>query len=181
MKANTILLTIILSVLSPLVFSANCNISPVEEEKLLSMSYDIFDQSEYGWRQYAKEGCYCQTGVLIDKYLDKNKNLLQDWQLIGITWHAGQLYAFDNDYETAKLRFNHSLNPNEPKNTPILWNDYVYATIAFINNDMSKLTFHRNIIANGSTLDLNKKNLAVVDSLIQHFGQPYSVAYHLGK
>lgn len=178
MKTRLILLTIMLSVLSPLVFSANCNISSAEEEKLLSMSYDVFDQSQYGWRQYAKEGCYYQAGVLIDNYLDKNKTILTDWQIIGVTWHAGQMYAFNNEYEIAKIRFENSINPNEPEDTPILWNDYVYATMAFLNNDMPKLKLYRDKIVNGPIFNGKKLNLDVVENLIQYFGQPYSVAYH---
>ena len=178
MKIRSILFAILVFVSSPLAFPANCNISPAEEEKLLSMSYDIFDQSENGWRQYAKNSCYYQTGNLIDTYLEKNKNLLQDWQIIGITWHAGQMYAFNNNYEIAKTRFEHSINPNEPENTPIRWNDYVNATIAFLNGDMTKLKFYRDKIANGPTFNGKKQNLDVVDNLIQYFGQPYSVAYH---
>lgn len=178
LNTKSIMLVIMLFIAAPLAFSMNCIIPSVEEEKLLSMSYDDFDQSKTGWRQYVKENCYYQTGVLIDKYLDKNKNRLQDWQLIGVTWHAGQMYAFSNDYEIAKARFKQSINPNEPENTPVLWNDYVDATIAFLDNDMPQLTLHRNHIANGTNTVMNKQNLEVVDSLVQHFGQPYSVAYH---
>jgi len=81
------------------------------------MSYDEFDQSDNGWRKYAKLDCYHEMGELIDKYLEKNKIILADWQVIGITWHAGQMYAFNNEYETAKIRFDNSINPNEPENT----------------------------------------------------------------
>ncbi len=95
-----------------------------------------------------------------------------------MTWHAGQLYAFNHEYEPAKIRFKQSINFNEPPNSPILWNDYVYATIAFLNNDLPKLKFHRNIIANGAISNSgNKQNLDVVDKLINNFGQPYSIAY----
>jgi len=173
-----VIILLLTFILIPSAFSANCSMTPINEEKLLAMSYDIFDQSKNGWRQYAKLGCYYEMGILIDKYLDKNKNILADWQIIGTTWHAGQMYAFNNNYETAKFRFDHSINPNEPENTPILWNDYVYATIAFLNNDMAKLKFYRDKIADGPTSNGKKLNLDVVDHLIQYFGQPYSVAYH---
>ncbi|HZW61790.1 MAG TPA: hypothetical protein VFF04_06215 [Candidatus Babeliales bacterium] len=66
---------------------------------------------------------------------------------------------------------------NNTQNTPILWNDYVYATMAFLNNDMPKLKLYRDKIANGPIFNGKKLNLDVVDNLIQHFGQPYSVAY----
>jgi hypothetical protein len=156
----------------------NCGMTPGEEAKLLSMTYEKFDQSKAGWRQYVKKDCYWEAGVLIDKYLVKNKSTLNDWQIISITWHAGQMYAFNNNYEIAESRFNASINPNETENTPILWNDYVYATIAFLNNDMTKLKYYREKIANGPSFKGKKVNLDVVDNLIRSFGKPYSVAYH---
>ncbi|MBX3709642.1 MAG: hypothetical protein KIT56_01715 [Gammaproteobacteria bacterium] len=163
--------------LIPFAFSADCSVSLVEEKKFLSMSYDAFDQTENGWRQYAKLGCYHEMGVLIDKYVVLNKTRLANWQTIGVTWHAGQMYSFNNEYGIAKIRFEQSINPNEPENTPILWNDYVYATIAFLNNDMLKLKLHRDRIANGPVFNGKKSNLDVVDNLIRYFRQPYSTAY----
>lgn len=177
MNTRIICFALLLCNLIPPAFSASCNISIIEEEKLLSMDYDSLDQSETGWRKYAKLACYDEMGVLIDKYLDKNRNILSDWQVIGVTWHAGQMYAFGNDYEMAEHRFIHSINPSEPDNTPILWNDYVYATIAFLNKDLTELKFRRNKIADGPILNGKKPNLDVVDNLILYFGQPYSVAY----
>lgn len=169
-------LGLLLTLLSP-VFSANYCIIPEEEHRILSMPYDEFDQKKDGWRHYATVGCYHEIGALIDKYLEKNEKTLSDWQLRIITWHAGQLYASNNEYELAQIRFEHSVNKNEPKNLPILWNDYVYATIAFLNNDRPKLIMHRNKIANGPSLNGKKSNLDVVDSLIRYLGEPYSKAY----
>lgn len=162
----------------PTTYSACCSISTAEEEQLLVMSYDDFDQSENGWRQYANIGCYHEMGLLIDKYLDQNKRTLTDWQLLGVTWHAGQMYAFNNEYAVANIRFDHSLNPNEPENAPILWNDYVYATISFLNNDKPGLMRYRDKISNGNVMNGKIPNLDVVDNLIKYYGQPYSVAYH---
>ncbi len=162
-------------------FSASCSISTMEKSKLLSMPYDDFDQQKNGWRQYAKLDCYHEVGVLIDKYLEQNINALLDWQIRIVTWHAGQLYASNNEYELAKIRFEQSIDKNEPKSSPILWNDYVYATIAFLNNDISKLSLCRDKIADGPSVNGKKPNLNVVDNLIQYFGQPYSEAYQGGQ
>lgn len=157
--------------------ATNCTMTPREEKVLLAMTYNDFDQTENGWRRYAKLACYHESGLLIDKYIKESKTQLQDWQLIGVIWHAGQMYAFNNEYNTAKIRFLHSINPNEPQNTPILWNDYVYATLAFLNNDITKLTFYRNKIANGPIFRGKKVNLNVVENFIKYFRKPYSMAY----
>lgn len=157
--------------------SVTCCVVVEEENKLLALSYDEFDQTEQGWRQHAKLGCYHEIGVLIDRYLEKNKERLLDWQVLGVTWHAGQMYAFNNEYNVAIIRFEQSINQDESENSPLLWNDYVYASIAFLNNDLPNLKLYRNKIANGPIINGRKPNLDVVDNLIQYFGQPYSEAY----
>jgi len=173
---------IALFILASPVYSFNsCNILPIEEEKLLSMSYDHFDQSENGWRTYAKLGCYHEIGVIIDEYLEQHKMTLADWQVISVAWHAGQMYAFNNEYQIAIRRFDHSLNSHEPKDSPILWNDYVYATIAFLDKDFPKLKLYRDKIARGPIFDGKKINLDIIDNLIRNFWQPYSVAYQISN
>ena len=132
MKARFFSLIASLFILLSPVFSATCDIPPIKKDKLLSMSYDEFDQTDNGWRQYVKLGCYHEMATLLDQYLNQKNTTLADWQIISITWHAGQMYAFNNEYEIAKIRFGQSINPHEPEDTPILWNDYVYATIAFL-------------------------------------------------
>jgi hypothetical protein len=87
------------------------------------------------------------------------------------------MYAFENDYPLAKERFQHSFDPEEPSNTPVLWNDYVSATLAFLNKDIEKLRHHRDRIANGPEWNGSKGNLDVVDGLIKCFDKPYAVAY----
>lgn len=154
-----------------------CAISKYEEERLLAMNYTQFDQSHDGWRVYAKNGCYHEMGHLIDKYYGRHINSLQDWQITSVIWHAGQMYAFNNEYDTARSRFIQSVSQNEPANTLILWNDYVRATVAFIDNDLTALKYYREKIANGPVFNGKKANLDVVDNLILFFGQPYSVAY----
>ncbi len=64
---------------------------------------------------------------------------------------------------------------------PVIWNDYVYATITFLNNNMTELKFRRDKIDAGSILNGTKPNLNVVDNLILYFDQPYSVAYSGNK
>ncbi len=50
----------------PFAFSTNCT-SLKEEETLLSMAYENFDQSDQGWRQYVRLNCYQEIGKLIDQ------------------------------------------------------------------------------------------------------------------
>jgi hypothetical protein len=172
-------ITIALAALMSLTAVAqDCTISSEEEAKLLSAPYQEFDQTlGGGWRVYGDRGCYFLAAQLLDRYKEKNLEAMLDWQVRVVIWHSGQMYAFGNDYERAKARFENSFNPKEPADTPILWNDYVHATLAFLDKDANKVRTHRDRIANGPDFDGVKANLAVVDGLICCFDKPYEVAY----
>jgi len=163
-------------------FAQDCTISSQEEQALIAKTYSEFDQSMgKGWRAYADRGCYALCSKILDRYVTEHRATMLDWQISVVTWHAGQMYAYDGVYDLARLRFRATINPNEPKDTPILWNDYVNATLAFLDKDMDKLVFHRNRIAEGPEFNGSKANLAVVDGLIRCFDKPYAVAYGSGE
>lgn len=173
---KTIIVSLILSLIYFTVANATeCIISSDDENKLLAMSFDQFDQSKEGWRQFS--ACYQQTSTLIDRYTNQNEITLEAWQKRILLWHAGQLYAFNNNYEMARQRFLSAVDPTESANSPIRWNDYVYATIAFIDKDLNKLMYYREEIARSPEWNGEKVNLKVVDSLIKNFDKPYSAAY----
>lgn len=160
----------------------DCTITPIEELRLLSLSYHEFDQSlGGGWRVYGDQDCYDLSAYLLDSYQDNypilHKDTLLDWQSRVMSWHAGQMFAFNNKYELAKNRFQDSYNPKEAADTPLLWNDYVSATLAFLEQDFSKLQRHRDRIANGPLFQGKKGNLDVVNGFLKCFGAPYSFAY----
>lgn len=177
MNKKAIALTLMLSGLSHTTYPANLCITSMDMKKQLSLAYTPFDQSAQGWRQFARSGCYLETGRFIDRYIEIHQTTLADWERINLRWHAGQLYAFANDYRLAIARFRSAINPRESGHSPILWNDYVYATIAFLNNDRKQLEKHRDAIAKGPVFQGKKMNLDVVNHLLSYIGQPYSVAY----
>ncbi|WP_347257296.1 hypothetical protein, partial [Methylocaldum sp.] len=73
--------------------------------------------------------------------------------------------------------FRAALYENEPAESPIRWNAYVRATIAFLERNREKLAELREEIAKGPRLQGAVPNLDVVDRLITCFDEPYSVAY----
>lgn len=87
------------------------------------------------------------------------------------------MHAFDDNYPLAKIRFQASYNPKETADTPLLWNDYVAATLAFLNKDADKLRLHRDKIANGPVWNGVRANLNVVNALLNCIDKPYSFAY----
>jgi hypothetical protein len=153
-------------------------VKPTNEE-LLSLSYARFDQTpNEGWRILGEGlGKYVEAAKLIDKYLASNSNSLELWQIRVLKWHAGQMYAFCDDINMARQRFFESTDQQEPKGNPILWNDYVRATVAFLNKDMDELQKHRKIISEGPQFNGSIPNLDVVDGLIRCFDRTYREAY----
>lgn len=143
----------------------------------LDLGYNAFDQRPgMGWRQIAEKGRFLDAARLIDEYIEKHKNL-DESQRANLNFHAGQMYAFANDYKTAVDRLNTSTYAEEPLELPLRWNAYVHATIAFLDKDINRLRECREEILEGPTFHGEKANLDVVDSLIKHFDEPYSKAY----
>lgn len=179
MKKILFILLIFLNLISSKLFaSKSCHIPYFEQQKLLNLTYQLFDQTPgEGWRKISDLKCYIQSAQLIDEYIALHKLSLLDWEARNLTWHSGQLHAFAESYDDAKLRFSSSINLDEHEDTKILWNNYVYATISFLNKDLAELTKNRDKIANGPDFDGIKMNLNIVNNLIKCFNYPYKIAY----
>ena len=152
-----------------------------EKKAPLDRDYNAFDQRPgTGWRQLAEKGDFLNAAKLIDAYLEKHEGLDVS-QRVNLNFHAGQMYAFADDYRTALDRLNKSTYAEEPLELPLRWNAYVQATIAFLNKDLKRLKECREEIAAGPTFHGEKGNLDVVDRLIEHFDEPYSRAYGIRR
>lgn len=146
-------------------------------DEMLAMNYKSFDQTpESGWRTLAADGKYAEAASTIDAYLEANQDL-PDSQTRILMFHAGQMYAYARKNETAKQRFLESFVDEEPEDSPIRWNAYVRATIAFLDQDRQELERCRDVIAAGPKLGEVIPNLDVVESLLNQLGEPYAKAY----
>jgi len=143
----------------------------------IALSYEKFDQTpDSGWRVLAAKKQYREAAQLIGEYLSANSELPRDQQAI-LHFHAAQVLAFAGETESAlKHLESASLHP-EPAGSPVRWNDYVAATKAFLGGDRPALLAARERIASGPAADGEIPNLAIVDSLIARFGEPYEKAY----
>lgn len=143
----------------------------------LDLDFNSFDQSPgTGWRQLAENGRFLEAADFIDKYIEKHRDLNESEMTI-LHFHAGQMYAFANDYETAIERFQKSTYSEEPPELSVRWNAYVHATIAFLKKDLRRLKECREEIADGPSRQGDKANLDVVDKLIEHVDESYSKAF----
>ena len=158
------------------------------QNNILNLGYQSFDQNpNSGWRKVAQDKGITEAGNLIDRYLKKHKDL-DPSETVNLHFHAGQMYAFADDYETALERFNKAKYkqefegiPEEAKTFLDAWNAYVEATIAFLQKDKVKLLECRQQIMNGPKIDGKIPHLDIIDSLINNFDLPYSEAYGVHK
>lgn len=172
--ATTFLGCLLLAAPATLATEPECESLDAVADQLMGLDYDAFDQDlQGGWRPFPDEGCVVGTAKLIDRYHERHEDELQPYQARILRWHAGQLYGLADDVEKARRRFKASYNPEEPEQPDFPWNDYVSASIAFLDGDMDKLRHHRERIAASPS----KGNLEVVDRLIAGFGKSYRVAY----
>ena len=142
----------------------------------LRLDYDAFDQRPgSGWRKLAEARKYLEGAGLIDRY--EKREGLEPWQRINLRFHAGQMYAMAGVEDKALARFRVSITTDEPPDSPIRWNAYVKATIAFLEKDRERLLPLRNEIAQGPTFMGTIPNLDVVDRFLEHFDGSYAKAY----
>ena len=164
-----------LMIMGTFVALALCGCGPDSRQKL---DYVTFDQRfGQGWREVADAGRYAPAARLIEQYLRTNGDHLAAWQKRNLHFHAGQAYACAGDYPVAIGHMQQSWMNDEPPDSPIRWNAYVDATIAFLRKDRVTLQARRDEIAAGPPRDGEVPNLAVVQRLLDNLDQPYSKAY----
>ncbi|PRC91170.1 hypothetical protein [Solimicrobium silvestre] len=140
----------------------------------LLLPYEQFDQTEKkGFRLLAESGCDKEAADLIEEYIKSSKSSKSS-----LRWHIAQLRATQGDYSAAiKNAMTVLIKKEDFKVDPLRWNDYVLATIAFLERDKEKLIFHRDIVAEGKEEFWgNKLNLKLLDSLILNFDKDYKFA-----
>jgi hypothetical protein len=165
--------------------SATCEAALEQQQNSLTLNVEEFDQTpRQGWRLLGEEmECYQEAAELIVSYLNVNSTKFQGNQDTILQFHAGQMYAFADDYEAAMPWFKRSFD--QPDNLPpefqpyiTAWNAYVNATIAFLNKDKVALESYRAEVAKGPNgPDGKVMNLDIVDRLIDNFDKPYRNAY----
>lgn len=167
-----------------------------EKERLLALDENAFDQDLSGggggWRAIAaKEGCDIAAADIIRDYREKHASTGHV-----ITWHEGQLRAMGGDDKAAIALFGKSRVPEEKNGRG--WNQYVDASIAFLEKDKPALMRARESLAgipvppnvalkdgvfevpNNSGTPFKMRwppNIDVVDGLIQCFEKGYRNAY----
>lgn len=157
--------------------NADTNCERLYQEHLesdLALSYKEFDQTMgSGFRALAEQGCERHAADLIEAYIESTGA-----EQSSLRWHIAQLRATHGDYDEATRYARASLSDNEDLSEhPLRWNDYVLATIAFLEKDRDALITHRNRVAEGVDEHRgNAMNLRLLDALIEHFDLSYDEA-----
>lgn len=136
-------------------------------QKIVDMTLKQFDQTpNSGWRILEAKECYKEAAALIGHFRTMKKlNLSQ------LYFHAGQMLALAGDSDAAVREMASSVVPPESLRNNFLWNDYVYAVIAFLNRDEKELLARRDRLE--MYPEPNAANIQLVDKLIKNFGASY--------
>jgi hypothetical protein len=152
----------------------NCALTAERARELLSQTPETFDQSLEGGRlQLEMRHCYVQAGLLADLYVNEHRSSLNESQIRGIKFHAGQSYARSGVplYELAAAGMLET-NTEIPSST-LNWNVYLLGTVAFLKRDLAGLKARHKELQESPLTPGNKMNLAVLDSLIRCFDDLY--------
>lgn len=135
-----------------------------------NISYDEFDDiNKSVWRKLAHSGQEKEAIKYMLSYLNTNKSKLEDYQIGGILWHIGQLYAFINDYDNA-VKY---MSKNNVRDTIEL--NYQMGTIAFLKNDVDSLKRHYGILLKNDPTGGSGRD--ILKSFIDGFNKPYNQVY----
>lgn len=140
----------------------------------LTLSYEEFDQTMgSGMRVLSAKGCHSESAELIEAYIAHNHATESS-----LRWHIAQHRAMAGEYDEAIQSAKAVLRSGEDlDNDPFRWNDYVLATIAFLEHDREALIRHRDNVAMGKDQHHgNAINLRLLDALVEHFGATYAEA-----
>jgi len=140
----------------------------------LSLPYEAFDQTEdRGFRVLAARDCPREAADLIVEYIAATGAKQRS-----LRWHVAQLRATEGDVARAVAYAKGVLAEREDfEKAPLRWNDYVLATIAFLERDRAALVRHRDKVAEGAAAyPGNALNLKLLDKLIRHFDATYAEA-----
>lgn len=157
----------------------------------MAMDYWTFDQSPEGVRSVLwKPGCAVFAADLMRDYHamlrargqpvrhtfpEGEVTFSETGEMPILYWHEGQARAFEGETAEALVLFRLSIEP--PERSFAGWNQYVRATIAFIENDLDVLKQEREALFRLTRPGYGDINLGVVDGLIACFGRSYSDAY----
>ena len=143
----------------------------------LELDYQAFDQTlDGGWRPLAAAGWLLDAVQWIEEYALLHDELDESQRRV-LRWHSGQLLATAGDHALARERFARCFGPDEPPDSPIRWNAYVRATLAFLDGDAEAMRAARDEIAEGPEWNGSIPNLEIVEKMLSRIGQPYAFAY----
>jgi hypothetical protein len=174
----------------------------VDRSAMLRLDPNTFDQDDsLGWRKIGnRPECQSEAADLLAAYVQDNRaELDRRWLVPSFKWHEAQLRATGGDMKRAVGLMRESLKPEKGPDGAsgwtefaVPWNEYVKATIAFLNRDKRGLQRARARLAKspmpaefakidtsqtGGVLPPWPQNLDVVDGLIACFEKPYKEAY----
>lgn len=178
--------------------AVNCS---YDQNSMLQLDQFTFDQDDkLGWRKLGdRPECRNEAAKVIDLYIKRHeKELSRKWLVPSFRWHEAGMRAMAGDTRQAIRVMRQSLKPLKgPEGADTwtayaeAWNEYVNASIAFLERDLEALTAARTRLAalpvpsdfaevDGSAVGhapVWPQNLDVVDGLIACFGKPYEEAY----
>jgi hypothetical protein len=168
--------TVLAAALSTGALAADCK-QMLEQMGPTAMQLSVaqFDEDEAkGWRALQNHGCFAQAAELIEYFaLEYDSNYRR------LKWHLAQMQAFAGNTTEAVAAARLSVSPVQEQMHPDFdWNDYVLASIAFLQKDRAAFDVHRSSLkGNASKSPLNAANVAAIERLALCFEKPYAVAY----
>lgn len=136
----------------------------------LNVTYKEFDDINNSvWRKLAHSGNYSDAINYMKNYLNNNKAKLENYQIGAISWHVGQLYAFNDDYRNA-IKFMSMKNVSDT-----IEPNYQKGTISYLRRDLNGLQKYYNVLVKNDSTGESDKD--ILKNFIDNFDKPYKETY----
>ena len=140
----------------------------------LTLPYEEFDQTlGKGMRPLANAGCAKEAADLIVAYIEKNQDKHNS-----LIWHVAQQRALADDRaEAIKYAKLSLLKTEDYEKNPLRWNDFVLATIAFLEKDRTSFDMHKAQVGKAKDAYFgNQLNFKLLEKLSSNFEKNYKDA-----
>jgi len=133
---------------------------PTQEQDLMKMSFDDFDQGPHGWRKLQNQGEFIKAADSIRDYLALHGELVSPYEKNILFFHRGQMLAIAGpEYRSQAVEsFKHSIGDLEDE----CWNAYVSATVGFLEDNTQAIEQAIQVIESSSLTEKRAGNIGIV-------------------
>ena len=148
------------------------------QDRLTMTTYGTFNNSPgQGWRELAAKSEFKKAAALIQRYIDANSSILEQWEVGILQFHMGQMQACAGTRSLALESIGKAANADISGGAQADFMSYVLATQAFLEGDEAALKAAQASIMKAEKSSANDILRMKIQVLRNRFGSSYRNAW----